>query len=82
MDVLLEISYFPSPHTAKAISEAIKKAMQKWEIENLVISITTDNGANVVAAIQDLIPIKRLSCAAHTPNYKQSSFLISFLQVL
>src|SRR5947209_1483521 len=66
IDVLLEISYFPSPHSAKAISEAIKKAMQNWEIENLVVSITTDNGANVVAAIRDLTPIKRLSCAAHT----------------
>ena len=40
--------------------------MQKWEIENHVVSITTDNGANVVAAIRDLTPIKRLSCAAHT----------------
>ncbi|GET04908.1 zinc finger BED domain-containing protein 1-like isoform X1 [Rhizophagus clarus] len=66
MDVLLEISYFPTPHTAKAITEGIKNAMQKWEIENLVVSITTDNGANVVAAIRDLTPIKRLSCAAHT----------------
>jgi hypothetical protein len=51
MDVLLEISYFPTPHTAKAITEAIKKAIQKWEIEGQVVSITTDNGANVVAAI-------------------------------
>lgn len=67
VDVLLEISYFPSPHSARAISEAIKKAMQNWEIENQVVSITTDNGANVVAAIRDyLTPIKRLSCAAHT----------------
>jgi hypothetical protein len=66
MDVLLEISYFPAPHTAKAITEAIKKAIQKWEIESYVASITTDNGANMVAAIRDLTPIKRLSCAAHT----------------
>ena len=66
MDVLLEISYFPAPHTARAITKTIKKAIQKWEIENCVVSITTDNGANVVAAIRDLTPIKRLSCAAHT----------------
>ena len=66
MDVLLEISYFPTPHTARAITEAIKKAIQKWEIENCVVSITADNGANVVAAIRNLTPIKRLSCAAHT----------------
>ncbi|GBC22815.2 zinc finger BED domain-containing protein 1-like [Rhizophagus irregularis DAOM 181602=DAOM 197198] len=66
MDVLLEISYFPTPHTAQAITEVIKKAIQKWEIESQVISITADNGANIVAAIRDLEPIKRLSCAAHT----------------
>ncbi|GES84622.1 zinc finger BED domain-containing protein 1-like [Rhizophagus clarus] len=66
MDVLLVISYFPTPHTAKAITEGIKNAMQKWEIENLVVSIITDNRVNVVAAIRDLTPIKRLSCAAHT----------------
>ncbi|GBC40348.2 zinc finger BED domain-containing protein 1-like [Rhizophagus irregularis DAOM 181602=DAOM 197198] len=66
MDVLLEISYFPTPHTAQAITEVIKKAIQKWEIESQVISIIADNGANIVAAIRDLEPIKRLSCAAHT----------------
>src|SRR5215213_3179204 len=66
MGVLLEISYFPAPHTASAIAEAIKKAIEKWEIESHVVSITTDNGANVVAAIRNLRSIKRLSCAAHT----------------
>lgn len=66
MDVLLEISYFPAPHTAYAISDVIKKAIRKWEIESLIISITTDNGANMVAAIRNLRSIKRLSCAAHT----------------
>ena len=66
LDVLLEISYLPAPHTAKAITEAIKKSIRNWEIENHVVSVTTDNGANMVAAIRDLTPIKRLSCAAHT----------------
>ena len=66
MDVLLEISYFPAPHTAKAIADTIKKAIQKWKIENDIVSIVTDNGANMIAAIRELIPIKRLPCAAHT----------------
>ena len=35
-------------------------------IEDQVITITTDNGANVVVAIHELAPIERLSCAAHT----------------
>jgi hypothetical protein len=66
MDVLLEISYFPTPHNARSITGAIKRAIRKWEIEDQVVSITTDNGANMVAAVRDLTPIKRLSCAAHT----------------
>ena len=66
MDVLLEISYFPAPHTAKAIIEVINKAIRKWEIEDRIVSITTDNGSNMKAAIQALTPIRRLSCAAHT----------------
>ncbi|CAB4484443.1 unnamed protein product [Rhizophagus irregularis] len=53
MDVLLEISYFPTPHTAQAITEVIKKAIQKWEIESQVISIIADNGANIV--VEDLV---------------------------
>ncbi|EXX72183.1 hypothetical protein RirG_071780 [Rhizophagus irregularis DAOM 197198w] len=70
MDVLLEISYFPTPHTAQAITEVIKKDIQKWEIESQVISITADNEANIVAAIRDLEPIKRLSCAALPYNWQ------------
>jgi hypothetical protein len=66
MDVLLEVTYFPTPHTAGAIAKVIKNIIQKWEIEDRVLSITTDNGANIVAAIRELAPIERLSCAAHT----------------
>lgn len=66
MDILLEISYFPAPHTANAIADTIKKAIKKWEIENNIVSIVTDNGANMVAAIRELTLIKRLPCAAHT----------------
>jgi hypothetical protein len=66
IDVLLEIIYFPAPHTADAIAKAIKNIIQKWEIEGRVFAITTDNAANVVAAIRELAPIERLSCTVHT----------------
>src|SRR6266542_2877827 len=66
MNVLFEITYFPTPHTAIEIASTIKKIMQKWKIEDHVISIATDNGANIVSVIHELKPIKRLSCAAHT----------------
>ena len=48
IDVLLKISYFLVPHTGKAIADTIKKAIKKWEIENNVVLIVTDNGANTV----------------------------------
>jgi len=66
MDVLLEIIYFLTSHTADAIANTIKNIIKKWEIENHVVSITTDNEANMIAAIQKLVLIKRFSCAAHT----------------
>jgi hypothetical protein len=66
IDILLEITYFPAPHTAENIARIIKSIIQKWNIEDRVITITTDNSANVMAAICDLAPIKKLSCAAHT----------------
>ena len=63
---MLEITYFPTSHTAIAIADTIKNIIQKWKIEDHVISITTDNGANVASAIHELKQIKRLSCAAYT----------------
>lgn len=65
-DVLLEISYFPAPHTAEAIASVIKNIIQKWKIKDRVVTITTDNGANIIAAVRELAPIQRLSCTAHT----------------
>jgi len=65
-DVLLEITYFPTPHTAEAIADIIRSSIQKWKIEDRVITITTDNGSNMIAAINKLTPITRLSCVAHT----------------
>ena len=65
-DVLLEITYFSTPHTAEAIADIIRSSIQKWKIEDYVITITTDNSSNIIAAINKLTPITRLSCIAHT----------------
>src|ERR1051325_1414804 len=46
--------------------QLLKGLKNLWRIEDRVVSITTDNGANMVAAIQDLAPVRRLSCTAHT----------------
>ena len=65
-DVLLEITYFLTSHTAEAIADIIRSSIQKWKIEDRVITITTDNSSNMIAAINKLTPITRLSCVAHT----------------
>ena len=64
-DVLLEITYFLTSHTAEAIADIIRSSVQKWKIEDCVITITTNNGSNMIAAINKLTPITRLSCVTH-----------------
>jgi len=64
-DVLLEITYCSTSHTAEAIADIIRSSIQKWKIEDCVITITTDNSSNMIAAINKLTPITRLSCVAH-----------------
>ena len=51
MDVLLKIIYFLTLYITDAITNTIKNIIKKWEIENHVVSITTDNEANMIAAI-------------------------------
>src|SRR6266540_1276349 len=51
MNVLLEITYFLTSHTAIEIASTIKKIMQKWKIEDRVITMITDNGANILIFI-------------------------------
>src|SRR6266498_814235 len=76
MNVLLEITYFPTPHTAIEIASTIKKIMQKWKIEDRVITITTDNGANIVSAIHELKQIKRLIKVQKDSGYEELLHLI------
>ncbi|CAG8609361.1 4027_t:CDS:2, partial [Cetraspora pellucida] len=50
-DVMIDIIYFPSPYTAKAIADTLNRAINKWNLQNRITSITTDNGSNIVSAI-------------------------------
>lgn len=71
-DIMLENKYVPSPHSSITISEELYKCVETWNLEDRIISITTDNGRNMVSAFPLLIKkkgcekIKRLSCSAHT----------------
>ncbi len=45
----------PQNHTADVLAEALKSALADWELdERKMACITTDNGANIVAAIRNL----------------------------
>ena len=69
-DVMLEIKYAPSPHTAKTIAELLYQCITSWNLKGRVIAIVSDNGANIKSAFPILIQkgenILRIPCAAHT----------------
>jgi len=69
-DVMLEIKYAPSPHTAKTIAELLYQCITSWNLKGRVIAIVTDNGANIKSAFPILVQkgenILRIPCAAHT----------------
>jgi hypothetical protein len=66
-EATLAVTYLPYPHTAMAISDALKEIMSFWQIHDKVHIITTDNGRNMLSACE-LLSQKRLSCTAHTLN--------------
>jgi hypothetical protein len=71
-DVMLEIKYAPSPHTAKTIAELLYQCITSWNLEGRVMAIVTDNGANIKSTFPILIQkdkcenIQRIPYATHT----------------
>ncbi|RHZ83688.1 hypothetical protein Glove_88g56 [Diversispora epigaea] len=54
-DVILEIKYASSPHTAKTISKLLYQCITSWNLEGRVMTIVTDNGANIKSTFPILI---------------------------
>ncbi|CAG8605083.1 1618_t:CDS:2, partial [Ambispora gerdemannii] len=52
--ILLTIGELPYPHEASQIVEYMKNLLNIWNLEFKVLSITTDNAANVKKAIRNL----------------------------
>ena len=71
-DVMLEIKYAPSPHTADVVAELLYECISNWDLDGRVTAIVTDNGSNMKAAFPILVKkdrceeIQRLPCVAHT----------------
>ena len=52
-------------HTGQNISDALLDVLENWELkQDKVVAITTDNGANVVAALRNL-GVARINCFGH-----------------
>ncbi|XP_076836729.1 E3 SUMO-protein ligase ZBED1-like [Brachyhypopomus gauderio] len=61
----LQTSYFPQDHTGEHIAEALQDALTSWKLNSMgLVAITTDNGANVVRAVQ-LNKWMRMQCFGH-----------------
>lgn len=54
-------------HTAQNLANLLKKIYVDWEILDKIAAVTTDNAANIQAAIA-LLRWKSVPCFAHTLN--------------
>ncbi len=61
----LETVFTPDSHTSDNLAEALRSSFQEWSLdERKLVCITTDNGANIVAAVRKL-GWKWLNCFGH-----------------
>ncbi|KAL4005537.1 hypothetical protein ACER0C_005250 [Sarotherodon galilaeus] len=61
----LQTSYFPQDHTREHIAEALQDVLKTWKLNPTgLVAITTDNGANIVKAVQ-LNKWPRIQCFGH-----------------
>jgi len=71
---LLQCAKFPERHTSENIKNALLNIVKDWGLQNKVAACTTDNAANVTAAIR-LCDWRHLSCFAHSLNLVVQSSL-------
>ncbi len=65
-DILLELKYLPYPHISEHIQDNLKSTIEKWNLQEKIIAITTDNESNMVKAISNLDNIIWIPYTAHT----------------
>ena len=65
--ILLECCHLELNHTAENLCHVLLKCIKDWNIEKKVYAVSTDNAANIVAAIR-LTGWAHIPCFAHTIN--------------
>ncbi|EFN86079.1 Transposable element Hobo transposase, partial [Harpegnathos saltator] len=61
---VLQTSFLPHPHTANNIVEELKKALTRFNLNEKIIILVTDRGANMIKAAT-YMKVERISCIAH-----------------
>uniref|UniRef100_A0AAG5CZ13 BED-type domain-containing protein n=1 Tax=Anopheles atroparvus TaxID=41427 RepID=A0AAG5CZ13_ANOAO len=65
--LLLECAELAVSHTSVNLAECIEHVLEKFQIKDKIVSLTTDNARNITLAAS-LLDIKHFSCFAHTLN--------------
>lgn len=67
----------PGRHDHTLVSSSIRSCTDDWlvDIDTNVTAFTTDNGSNVVKAVEDDLRCARIPCAGHTLNLAVSAGL-------
>lgn len=61
----LQTSYFPDDHTGENIALGLREALAAWDLcEERQVAITTDNGTNIVKAVE-LNRWTKIQCFGH-----------------
>lgn len=66
--VLLGCCHFSGSHTSQNIASEINAIVDQWGLQGKVNFMVSDNGANVVKAVKDILGLKHFGCFAHTLN--------------
>lgn len=64
---LLECLVFNDQHTSENLCNFLKDVFNKWKIGNKIVSVVTDNAANIVCAVR-YEGWRHFPCFAHTIN--------------
>jgi len=61
----LETRDMPVAHNAENTAEKVDQEMKEWKVRSKVVAATTDNGQNVINAVEKL-ELLNLQCVGHT----------------
>lgn len=65
-EILLSIEQFDHPHTSEKVKAKMDKFFRDWNLESKFITVTCDNGSNMVGAVNAMENTIRIPCTAHT----------------